>query len=77
MAYTRKRKEFKHGFYTGKLVLTEQLNNPTIVVLTDRNDLEQQLFETFGNCEQLITTKPKQTENRDDLKINFQLLRVV
>ena len=55
-------------FYTGKLVLTEQLNNPTIVVLTDRNDLEQQLFETFGNCEQLIRQKPKQAENRDDLK---------
>lgn len=55
-------------FYTGKLVLTEQLNNPTIVVLTDRNDLDQQLFETFGNCEQLIRQKPKQAENRDDLK---------
>lgn len=55
-------------FYTGKLVLTEQLNNPTIVVLTDRNDLDQQLFETFGNCEQLIRQKPKQAENREDLK---------
>mgnify|MGYP001313694816 FL=1 len=55
-------------FYTGKLVLTEHLNNPTIVVLTDRNDLDQQLFETFGNCEQLIRQKPKQAENRDDLK---------
>lgn len=55
-------------FYTGKLVLSEQLNNPTIVVLTDRNDLDQQLFETFGNCEQLIRQKPKQAENRDDLK---------
>lgn len=55
-------------FYTGKLVLTEQLNNPTIVVLTDRNDLDQQLFETFGNCEQLIRQKPNQAENRDDLK---------
>lgn len=55
-------------FYTGKLILTEQLNNPTIVVLTDRNDLDQQLFETFGNCEQLIRQKPKQAENRDDLK---------
>lgn len=55
-------------FYSGKLVLTEQMNNPTIVVLTDRNDLDQQLFETFGNCEQLIRQKPKQAENRDDLK---------
>lgn len=55
-------------FYTGKLVLAEEMNNPTILVLTDRNDLDQQLFETFGNCEQLIRQKPKQAENRDDLK---------
>ncbi len=55
-------------FYTGKLVLNEAMNNPTIVVLTDRNDLDQQLFETFGNCEQLIRQKPKQAENREDLK---------
>jgi type I restriction enzyme R subunit len=65
-------------FYTGKLVLTEQMNNPTILVLTDRNDLDQQLFETFGNCEQLIRQKPKQAESRDDLQEkNFQWLRVV
>lgn len=61
-------KSLSMAFYTGKLVLTEQLNNPTIIVLTDRNDLDQQLFETFGNCEQLIRQKPKQAENRDDLK---------
>lgn len=55
-------------FYTGKLVLAEEMNNPTILVLTDRNDLDQQLFETFGNCEQLIRQKPKQAESRDDLR---------
>lgn len=55
-------------FYTGKLVLADAMNNPTILVLTDRNDLDQQLFETFGNCEQLIRQKPKQAESRDDLK---------
>jgi len=55
-------------FYTGKLVLADEMNNPTIVVLTDRNDLDQQLFETFGSCEQLIRQKPKQAENREDLK---------
>ncbi|MGQ0793888.1 MAG: type I restriction endonuclease subunit R [Deltaproteobacteria bacterium] len=55
-------------FYTGKLVLAAAMNNPTILVLTDRNDLDQQLFETFGNCEQLIRQKPKQAESRDDLK---------
>jgi len=55
-------------FYAGKLVLAEAMNNPTIVVLTDRNDLDQQLFETFSNCQQLIRQTPQQAANRDDLK---------
>lgn len=55
-------------FYSGKLVLAEEMNNPTIVVLTDRNDLDQQLFETFGNCQQLLRQTPSQAANRDDLK---------
>ena len=55
-------------FYAGKLVLAEEMNNPTIVVLTDRNDLDQQLFETFTNCQQLLRQTPAQAANRDDLK---------
>jgi type I restriction enzyme R subunit len=55
-------------FYTGKLVLAEEMNNPTLVVLTDRNDLDQQLFETFSNCQQLLRQTPAQAANRDDLK---------
>lgn len=55
-------------FYSGKLVQIEQMNNPTIVVLTDRRDIEQQLFDIFENCEQLIRQKPKQVKNREDLK---------
>ena len=55
-------------FYSGKLVLAEEMNNPTIVVLTDRNDLDQQLFETFSNCQQLLRQTPAQAINRDDLK---------
>jgi type I restriction enzyme R subunit len=55
-------------FYTGKLVLTEEMNNPTIVVLTDRNDLDQQLFETFTNCQQLLRQTPVQAANREELK---------
>jgi type I restriction enzyme R subunit len=55
-------------FYAGKLVLAEELNNPTLVVLTDRNDLDQQLFETFSNCQQLLRQTPAQAANRDDLK---------
>ncbi len=55
-------------FYAGKMVLTPQLNNPTIVVLTDRNDLDQQLFETFSNCQQLIRQTPVQAESRGHLQ---------
>lgn len=55
-------------FYAGKLVLAEEMNNPTLVVLTDRNDLDQQLFETFSNCQQLLRQAPVQAANREDLK---------
>ena len=55
-------------FFAGKLVLAPEMNNPTLVVLTDRNDLDQQLFETFSNCQQLLRQTPAQAANRDDLK---------
>lgn len=55
-------------FYAGKMVVTPQLNNPTIVVLTDRNDLDQQLFETFSNCQQIIRQTPVQAESRSHLQ---------
>jgi type I restriction enzyme R subunit len=55
-------------FYSGKMVITPQLHNPTILVLTDRNDLDQQLFETFSNCQQLIRQTPVQAENRNHLQ---------
>ena len=53
-------------FYTGKMVLA--LDNPTIVVLTDRNDLDDQLFETFSSCQQLLRQEPKQAADRMDLR---------
>lgn len=53
-------------FYTGKIVLA--LNNPTILVITDRNDLDDQLFDTFAGCGNLLRQEPMQIENRDDLK---------
>ena len=53
-------------FYAGKLVLA--LDNPTIVVLTDRNDLDDQLFETFSNCQQLLRQTPQQAEDRKHLR---------
>ena len=50
-------------FLSGKLVL--MLNNPTIVILTDRNDLDDQLFDTFAGCRQLLRQSPQQASNRD------------
>ena len=58
-------------FYTGKIVLV--LDNPTIVVITDRNDLDDQLFDTFAASSQLLRQEPKQAEDRQQLK---ELLRV-
>ncbi|HOX75532.1 MAG TPA: type I restriction endonuclease subunit R [Bacteroidales bacterium] len=58
-------------FYAGKLVLS--LDNPTIVVLTDRNDLDDQLFDTFTGCGQLLRQIPVQAEDRRHLR---QLLNV-
>jgi type I restriction enzyme R subunit len=55
-------------FYTGKIVTHPAMQNPTIVVLTDRNDLDDQLFDTFSNCNQLLRQFPKQAENRHHLK---------
>ena len=60
-------------FYAGKLVISHALNNPTLVVLTDRNDLDQQLFDTFSNCQQLIRQTPVQADDREHLR---QLLSV-
>lgn len=53
-------------FYAGKIVL--KMNNPTIVVLTDRNDLDDQLFDTFASCKQLLRQDPVQAQSRDHLK---------
>jgi len=58
-------------FYTGKLVLA--MDNPTIVVITDRNDLDDQLFDTFAASKQLLRQTPIQAENRSHLK---ELLKV-
>jgi type I restriction enzyme R subunit len=58
-------------FYTGKLVLA--LDNPTIVVMTDRNDLDDQLFDTFTGCRQLLRQTPVQADDRKHLR---QLLNV-
>src|SRR5438445_3318424 len=53
-------------FYSGKLV--RELDNPTIVVLTDRNDLHDQLFGTFGRCQDILRQEPVQANSRRDLQ---------
>ena len=55
-------------FYAGKMVLHPELENPTVVMLTDRNDLDDQLFGTFGRCQELLRQKPQQARNREELK---------
>ncbi|MBH0115011.1 type I restriction endonuclease subunit R [Novosphingobium sp. YJ-S2-02] len=56
------------AFFAGLAVKSQALENPTIVVLTDRNDLDDQLYGTFGLCRDLIRQNPDQAESRSDLK---------
>ncbi len=60
-------------FYSGKLIIEPRMENPTLVVLTDRNDLDEQLHETFTNCQQLLRQEPQKAEDRKDLR---KLLKV-
>src|SRR5690606_35848138 len=56
------------AFYAGQLVRRPELENPTVVVITDRNDLDDQLFGTFSACQDLIRQTPVQAEDRADLQ---------
>ncbi len=60
-------------FYAGKLITSPEMQNPTIVVITDRNDLDDQLFNTFTASVQLLRQEPVQAASREHLK---QLLKV-
>ena len=60
-------------FYSGKLIIDPRMENPTLVILTDRNDLDEQLHETFTNCQQLLRQEPQKAEDRKDLR---RLLKV-
>lgn len=55
-------------FYAGRLIEQSELENPTIVVLTDRNDLDDQLFGTFAAGKALLRQNPTQAVDRDDLR---------
>lgn len=58
-------KSFSMVFYTGNMI--KKLGNPSIVVVTDRNDLDNQLYETFAKCSNYLKQEPVQIENREDL----------
>lgn len=61
-------KSFLMAFFAGLLVRNAKLNNPTLIVLTDRNDLDDQLFQTFALTKDLIRQTPSHAESRDDLR---------
>jgi type I restriction enzyme R subunit len=66
-------KSLTMAFYAGRLVLEPAMENPTLVVLTDRNDLDDQLFGTFSRCHELLRQKPVQARSREHLR---ELLQV-
>lgn len=54
--------------YAGMLLQQKEMNNPTLIVVTDRNDLDGQLFATFSNAEELLKQRPVQADGRDKLR---------
>ena len=56
------------AFYAGKVIQKPPMQNPTLVVLTDRNDLDEQLFGTFSSCKELLRQTPAQANDRKHLK---------
>ncbi len=61
-------KSLTMAFYAGRIILEPRMQNPTIVVITDRNDLDDQLFGTFARCHELLRQSPVQADSRDDLR---------
>jgi len=66
-------KSLTMAFYSGKIILNSNMENPTIVVITDRNDLDDQLFGTFARCNELLRQKPVQAESRNELRKLLQV----
>jgi type I restriction enzyme, R subunit len=60
-------------FYAGRIILHPAMANPTIVVLTDRNDLDDQLFGTFARCHELLRQEPVQAADREDLRAKLSV----
>lgn len=61
-------KSLSMAFYAGRVIREPAMKNPTVVVLTDRNDLDDQLFGTFSRCQDLLRQPPVQAESRSDLR---------
>ncbi len=61
-------KSLTMAFYAGSVILHPAMENPTVVVLTDRNDLDEQLFATFARCSDLLRQPPVQAADRADLR---------
>ena len=72
-------KSLSMAFYAGAAIHHPDMANPTVVVLTDRNDLDDQLFGTFSRCQGLLRQPPTQADSRADLrnKLNVQAGGVV
>lgn len=66
-------KSLTMAFYAGRVILAPEMENPTIVVLTDRNDLDDQLFGTFARCRDLLRQPPVQAEDRSDLRTKLSV----
>jgi type I restriction enzyme, R subunit len=66
-------KSLTMAFYAGRIIREPAMENPTVVVLTDRNDLDEQLFGTFSRCKDLLRQPPVQAESRAHLR---ELLQV-
>ena len=66
-------KSLTMAFYAGKIVIAPAMENPTLVVITDRNDLDDQLFGTFARCHELLRQKPVQAKDRLDLRARLEV----
>ena len=66
-------KSLTMAFYAGRIVREPAMENPTVVVLTDRNDLDDQLFATFARCADLLRQPPVQAASRADLRARLMV----
>lgn len=67
-------KSLSMAFYAGKLIQQPEMENPTLVIITDRNDLDDQLFGTFCGCKDLLRQSPVQADSRADLREKLKVV---